>query len=62
MNDVAKQALQNALDNAHDDLYRAKLQASRDPRWESAAGASIQQAIVAYQERVDGLEEALGIR
>ncbi len=59
MNKAGRDALKNALGNAEDNLYRAKLQQRAMPDWTSGNGEPVQDLITGYQKLVDELKEAL---
>lgn len=59
MNEAQRQAIQTAIFNAEDNLYRAQLQKRAMPEWVSGNGVSIDDMIAGYQATIDKLKEGL---
>ena len=59
MNQAGIRAIKQALGNAGDNLYRAKLQRTANSSWRSGNDESIDDVISGYQHTVDELRVAL---
>jgi hypothetical protein len=60
----ALRAIQTALGNVGDDLYRARLQQGADSSWRSGNGESIGEVVAGYERHRDAIlndAEKLGI-
>lgn len=55
MNDLQKKAIQDAIDNVEDNLYRARLAQNRNPLWTSGNGEPIADVIAGYENRLKRL-------
>ena len=59
MNEAQRRAIQSAIGNMQDNLYRARMQKRADPSWVSGNGETIDQVIAGYQKELDHLQEGL---
>lgn len=56
MNQAQRRAIETAIGNAADNLYRAKLQKKRDPNWVSGNDETIDEVITQYQKQINDLK------
>ncbi len=56
MNNAQKNAIQQAIDNLNDSLYRAQMTAKRNPHWKSGNDEPIANIIAGYEKAIAELE------